>query len=65
MVRIHLPEIIEYPNCANCGTRTRIVQIEPDKPGHDKRTFICSECEHRQSFIVKYEVRAGAHSFGP
>jgi hypothetical protein len=60
MVRIHLPVIIEYPNCAKCGTPTRIVAIEPDKPGHEKRTFICSECEHRQSLIVKYQIRPGA-----
>ena len=65
MVRTHLPVIIEYPDCPKCGTPTRVVHAQPDKPGHDKRTFICSECEHEQSFIVKYEVRTGADSFAP
>ena len=26
----------------------RVVQIEPGKPGYDKRTFICSECNHSE-----------------
>ena len=44
MAPTYSPTIIDYPDCRKCGTKTRVVQIEPGKPGFDKRTFICSEC---------------------
>jgi hypothetical protein len=37
MFRTHSPTIIGYPNCAKCGTPTRVVGIEPGEPGYDKR----------------------------
>jgi hypothetical protein len=55
MFRTHSPTTIEYPNCAECGTPTRVVGLEPGEPGYDKRTFICSECEHREIAFVKYQ----------
>jgi hypothetical protein len=32
-----------------------LARIEPDKPGHDKRTFECFECDHTASVVVKYK----------
>jgi hypothetical protein len=32
-------------------------RIEPDEPGHDKRTFECPSCEKVVSEIVKYRWR--------
>jgi transcription elongation factor Elf1 len=29
-------------------------QIEPDKPGHDRRTFECPRCQHEVSEVVKF-----------
>jgi hypothetical protein len=31
-----------------------IVRIEPDEPGHQKRTYECSECELVENLIVKH-----------
>jgi hypothetical protein len=55
MAPTYSPTIIDYPDCRKCGTKTRVVQIEPGKPGFDKRTFICSECNHADVVFVKYE----------
>jgi transposase-like protein len=35
----------EHPSCPKCGARMWLVRSEPDKPGHDKRTFQCPTCE--------------------
>ena len=32
-----------------------LARIEPDKPGHDKRTFECPECQHIEIVLVKYK----------
>jgi hypothetical protein len=37
-----------------------LARIEPDKPDHDKRTFVCSICDHSESFVVKYKKRRPA-----
>jgi hypothetical protein len=44
-----------YPNCRKCGVPFRVVHIEPAKPGYDKRTFWCSDCNHSETILVKYE----------
>ena len=44
---------IVRPSCSKCGTRMLLARIEPDKPDHDKRTFVCSICDHSESFVVK------------
>jgi transcription elongation factor Elf1 len=59
MARTHSPTAIDYPDCRKCGTRTRVVSIEQGKPGYDKRTFICSECNHAEIVFVKYESGDG------
>jgi hypothetical protein len=54
MARTKSSTIIDYPDCRKCGTPIRTVQIEPGKPGYDKRTFICSECNNAEIVFVKY-----------
>jgi hypothetical protein len=39
-----LPGLVELPACPECGTQMRVTQIEPDRPGRDKRTFKCPLC---------------------
>jgi hypothetical protein len=46
---------IVRPPCSNCGMRTLLALIEPDKPDHDKRTFKCSICDHSENIVVKYK----------
>ena len=40
------------PDCSECGTKTILVGIEPDRPGYDLHTFQCPQCEN-------YEVAVG------
>lgn len=47
---------IERPRCAKCGTLMMLATIEPDEPGHDRRTFECSNCGHAEVAVVKYQV---------
>jgi hypothetical protein len=35
------PSVIACPSCPKCGTRTMLVRIFPDSPGHDQRTYEC------------------------
>jgi transposase-like protein len=49
------PKTIERLACPACGQPMWIVRIEPDKPGHDRRTFECADCKHLETFIVKNE----------
>ena len=46
--------VLDLPNCKKCGTTMLLARIEPDEPGHDKRTFECPRCENVISEIVKY-----------
>jgi transposase-like protein len=48
-------EISSRPTCPVCGTRMWIARIEPDEPGHDRRTFECPECDNTISDVVKYK----------
>jgi transcription elongation factor Elf1 len=34
-----------------------LARLEPDSPGHDKRTFECPACEHQISQVVKFKFR--------
>jgi hypothetical protein len=31
-----------------------LTSIEPDKPGHDRRTFECPRCQHLTIKIIRY-----------
>ena len=54
------PQVIERPACPKCGNRMMLARIEPDKPGHDKRTFECFDCNHSESVVVKYKYEGVA-----
>jgi len=45
---------IVRPLCPVCGTKMHLARIEPDKPGHEIRTFECPKCDH--STEVKAEL---------
>jgi hypothetical protein len=45
---------VERPLCAKCGTYMWLSLIEPDKPGHDHRTFECPRCQHETAEVVKF-----------
>jgi hypothetical protein len=45
---------IVHPKCAKCGSPIWLAHIEHDKPGYDRRTFECVECENSINEIVKY-----------
>ena len=44
---------IEHPRC-ECGARMWLARVEPDKVGHDRRTFECPRCQNEQVEVVKY-----------
>jgi len=46
---------IGRPLCPRCGTRMMLARIEPDEPGHDLRTFECTDCNHYE--VVKIRFR--------
>jgi hypothetical protein len=46
--------VLNEPVCPKCGTRMWLVRIEPDKPGHDKRTFKCTQCENVVNEVFRY-----------
>ncbi len=42
------------PPCSRCGTRMMLARIEPDAPGHDRRSFECSKCGNEHSEVVVF-----------
>jgi ribosomal protein S27E len=44
---------IKRPNCAKCGTKTRLFGIEPERPGQELLSFECPNCKHIQTAIGK------------
>jgi hypothetical protein len=38
--------------CSKCGKPMRLACVEPTEPGHEVRTFECSECKTTGSFPV-------------
>ena len=48
-------QAVERPTCPECRNRMMLARIEPDKPGHDKRTFECPECQHIEIVVAKYK----------
>jgi hypothetical protein len=41
------------PDCPQCVAQTYLARIEPEKPGHDLRTFECPRCQHTERAVVK------------
>ena len=49
-------QLVGEPPCPNCGRGMWLYRIEPTHtPGHDQRTFSCSECAQQKTVFVKYE----------
>jgi DNA-directed RNA polymerase subunit M/transcription elongation factor TFIIS len=48
------PAAIEFPRCPHCGGQMMLTRIEPDAPGHDRRTFECKDCGHSESKTVAF-----------
>jgi hypothetical protein len=46
--------VLDLPTCPKCGAKMWLARIEPDAPGHDKRTYECPTCENVVSETVKY-----------
>jgi hypothetical protein len=46
---------VERPPCPKCSEQMMLARIEPDQPGHDKRTFECLTCECVETIVVKYK----------
>ncbi|HZP79482.1 MAG TPA: response regulator [Pseudolabrys sp.] len=43
---------VDRPACPHCGWVMWLSQIEPEKPGYDKRIFECARCELTQQRVV-------------
>jgi hypothetical protein len=40
------------PDCPLCAAQMYLARIEPEKPGHDLRTFECPRCQHVETAVV-------------
>jgi hypothetical protein len=45
---------IQRPECPACAALMWLARIEPDEPGHDRRTFECPRCQDELTEVVKY-----------
>ena len=54
--------IIGRPFCELCKSQMWLACIEPDEPGHDKRTFECPGCPNVTVRIVKYRATGTSRS---
>ena len=54
MERQRLVDDMKDPPCPECGCMMWLKRIEPNKPGHDERTFECSRCLYVESLVVKF-----------
>lgn len=41
------------PPCPKCGNEMHLARIEPEQPGHETRTFECSNCDHTVSVVAE------------
>ena len=46
-------DFILRPDCPKCGKQMNLFRIEPEKPGHELRTFVCPKCSHIETAIGK------------
>jgi predicted RNA-binding Zn-ribbon protein involved in translation (DUF1610 family) len=44
---------IVHQKCPKCGARMFLVLIEPNDPGHEKRTYECTECGRETIELVR------------
>lgn len=45
---------MDVPRCSHCGGEMVLTRIEPDQPGHDRRTFECKDCGHLETKTVRF-----------
>jgi ssDNA-binding Zn-finger/Zn-ribbon topoisomerase 1 len=46
-------DFIIRPDCPKCGKHMNLFGIEPEKPGHELRTFVCPKCNHIETALGK------------
>jgi len=46
--------VLALPPCPSCGTPMALNRIEPEKPGHEIRTFECLHCGTTENLVVKF-----------
>jgi len=44
------------PQCVACGSPMKLTAIEPGNPGHDLRTFSCTQCTRIQRHVIESTV---------
>ena len=54
--------VVGSPFCELCKSQMWLACIEPDEPGHDKRTFECPGCPNVTVRIVKYRATGASRS---
>ena len=47
---------IAQPNCTECGALMWLTSIEPEKPDHDRRTFVCPRCQDELVEVVEISI---------
>jgi hypothetical protein len=53
----------DLPPCSRCGAVTMLARIEPAPlPGHDFRTFECTQCKHVDTVEVSRKAEDGLGS---
>jgi hypothetical protein len=50
--------MINQPYCAACDTPMWLISIEPDRAGHDRRTFECPRCQEVTVKAINYRPEA-------
>ena len=43
----------DRPACPNCGCPMWLAIVEPDKPGHEKRSYECPRCQREDEHVVQ------------
>jgi hypothetical protein len=43
------------PDCPQCTAQMDLARIEPEKPGHDLRTFECPRCHHLETAVARFK----------
>jgi heterodisulfide reductase subunit A-like polyferredoxin len=41
-----MTDVILVLACSNCAAEMKLNRIEPEKPGHEIRTYECASCGH-------------------
>jgi ribosomal protein S27AE len=41
------------PCCPECGAAMFLVEVEPDAPGSESRTYACPQCQFTERSVVR------------